>query len=74
VESLLISLSIDPKQCPSKGRIINSGYTAPQLWTPIISRNTEDGGDILSETSVLTRATRYKDPEESIMKTIYLIV
>jgi hypothetical protein len=34
-----------------------------QLWTPITLRNLEDGGDMFSETSVLTRATWYRVPE-----------
>jgi hypothetical protein len=40
-----------------------SDSTVTQLWNPIILRNPEDGGDMFSETTVRTRATRYEAPE-----------
>jgi hypothetical protein len=48
--------------CPSMERLSNSDPTVTQLWNPVES---EDGGDMFSETSVLPRATRYKVPEGS---------
>jgi hypothetical protein len=42
---------------------INGDSTVTQLWNPISLRNPEDAGDVFSETSVLTRAARYKAPE-----------
>jgi hypothetical protein len=48
-------------------RLIDSDCTVPQLWAPITLRNPEDGGDMFSETSVRTRATRYKDPKASVI-------
>jgi hypothetical protein len=50
-------------------RPINSDSKLTQLWDPITLRNPEDGGDIFFETSFLTRATRYKVPEDSIIDT-----
>jgi hypothetical protein len=44
-------------------RLINSDSTVTELWNPITLRNPEYGCDMLSETSVLTRATRYKFAE-----------
>jgi hypothetical protein len=44
-------------------RLINSDSTVTKLWNLITLRNPENGGDIFSETSVLTEATGYKDPE-----------
>jgi hypothetical protein len=41
-------------------RLINSDSTVTQLWNPITLKNPEDGGDMLFETSVRTRATQYK--------------
>jgi hypothetical protein len=35
-----------------------------QLWSPITLRITEDGGDMFSETSVLTGAILFKVPED----------
>jgi hypothetical protein len=40
-------------------RLINIDSTATQLGNPITPRNLEDGGDMFSETSAETRATRY---------------
>jgi hypothetical protein len=71
VESLLISLSMrHTVYCPRRqcGRLINSNSMAIQLWGPATLRNPEDGGDIFSETSLLTRATRYKVPEDIYTK------
>jgi hypothetical protein len=42
---------------------MDSDSTATQLWNPINPRSPEDGGDMFSETSVLTIATWYKVPE-----------
>jgi hypothetical protein len=44
--------------------VINSDPTVTQLWSPISLRNTKDGGDMLSKTSILTRATRCNNPED----------
>jgi hypothetical protein len=44
-------------------RLINADFTVTQLWNPITLSNPEDGGDMFSETLVLTRATWYKVPE-----------
>jgi hypothetical protein len=44
-------------------RLINIDSTATQLWNPIILKIPEDRCDMLYETSVLIRATRYKVPE-----------
>jgi hypothetical protein len=54
-------------QYPSMERLINSDSTVTQLWNPITLRNPEDGGDTFSETSVRTRAIRYKIPEGILM-------
>jgi hypothetical protein len=35
-----------------------------QLWGPVTLTNPENGGDMFPEMSVLTRATRYKVPED----------
>jgi hypothetical protein len=45
-------------------KLIDSDCTVTQLWNPITLRNPEDGGDIFSETSVLTTASRYEVPED----------
>jgi hypothetical protein len=52
------------KRYPTMERPNNSESAVTQLWNPISVRNPEDGGDMASETSVLTRATRYKVPED----------
>jgi hypothetical protein len=39
---------------------------ATLLWCPVTLRNPENGEDAFSETSVRTRATRYKVPEDII--------
>jgi hypothetical protein len=44
-------------------RLINSVSMATQMWNHISLRNPEDGGDMFSETLVLTRVTRYEVPE-----------
>jgi hypothetical protein len=44
--------------------LINSDSTVKQLKNHITLRNPENGGDIFSETSVLTRVTRQKVPED----------
>jgi hypothetical protein len=43
--------------------LINSNFTATHLWNQITLRNSEDGDDMFTETSVRARATRYKVPE-----------
>jgi hypothetical protein len=45
-------------------KMINSDFTVTQLWNPITMRNPEDGGDMFSETPVLTKARQYKVPED----------
>jgi hypothetical protein len=45
-------------------RLIHGDSTAIQLWVPITPKNTEDGGDMFSETSVVATGTRYKVPED----------
>jgi hypothetical protein len=47
----------------SMERLIYSVSTATQAWNPITLRNPEDGSHMCSETSVLTRATRYRVSE-----------
>jgi hypothetical protein len=54
----------DHLQYSSMERLINSDSMVTRLWNPITLRNPEDGADMFSETSVLTRATRYKVPED----------
>jgi hypothetical protein len=44
--------------------LINNVSTVPQLWDTLNPKNPKDGGDMFSETSVRTRATRYKVPED----------
>jgi hypothetical protein len=44
-------------------RLVKSDSTLIQVLDPITLRNPEDGGDMVYEASVLTRATRYKVPE-----------
>jgi hypothetical protein len=44
--------------------LIGSDSTVIQLYNPITLRALEDGGDMFYETSVLTRVTRYKVPED----------
>jgi hypothetical protein len=44
-------------------RLINSDFTITQQWSPVTLSNPEDGGEMFSETSVLTIATGYKVPE-----------
>jgi hypothetical protein len=55
---------LDHTRFPSTERLINSDSTVTQLWNPIIPRNNEDGGDMFSETSVRTRDTRQKAPQD----------
>jgi hypothetical protein len=45
-------------------RLINSDFTVTQVWDSHTLRNTEDGDDMFSNTSVPTRATRWKVPED----------
>jgi hypothetical protein len=44
---------------------MNSDYMVTQLWNPIILKKLKNGGDMFSETSVQTRATR-QNVRESI--------
>jgi hypothetical protein len=45
------------------GNVITSDFSVIQLWNPITLSSPEDGGDMFSKTSVLTKAKRYKVPE-----------
>jgi hypothetical protein len=54
----------DPIQCSSVERLINSVFTLKQMWNSITLRHTEDGCDMFSKPSVLTRTTQYKGPED----------
>jgi hypothetical protein len=58
----------DPIQYPSMEKLIKSNSTVTQMWNPINLRNPEDGDDTFSGTSVTTRATRYKVPEQTKKK------
>jgi hypothetical protein len=53
-------------------RLINSDSRVTQLCSSITLRNLEDGGDIFSETSVQTSATRYEVPK-GIYKYTYVL-
>lgn len=44
-------------------RLVNSFSAVTPLWNSISAMNPEDNGDVFSETSCRTRATRYKAPE-----------
>jgi hypothetical protein len=44
-------------------KLSNSVSAVIQMWKAINLRNSEDGDDTFSETSVQTSATRYKVPE-----------
>jgi hypothetical protein len=44
-------------------RFIKSDCTVTQMWNTVTLRGPDDGDDTFSETSVRTRATRYKVPE-----------
>jgi hypothetical protein len=48
-------------------RLINSDSKVTQLWNYNTLRNSEDGGDLFFETSVLTRISRHKVPEVIII-------
>jgi hypothetical protein len=54
-------------------RLFNSDSTATELRNPIILRNSEDGSDMFSETSIMTTATWYKVPEGSYNQTIWFV-
>jgi hypothetical protein len=56
----------DHLQYCSMERLINSVSMVTRLWNHITLRNPEDGADVFSETSVLTRATQYKVSEDII--------
>jgi hypothetical protein len=43
--------------------MVNSDPMVTQLWSPITLRNPEDGGDKVSETSVLTTTIWHKVPD-----------
>jgi hypothetical protein len=45
-------------------RLINRYFTVKQLLNPFTLRNPEDRDVMFRETSVLTRATRYKVPKD----------
>jgi hypothetical protein len=40
-----------------------------QVWSLITLRNPEDGGDMFSDTSIITRATWHEVPESSMIDT-----
>jgi hypothetical protein len=61
-------------------RLINSESTVTHFWNPITLRNSEYGGDMFSETSILTRATgaesqkasRFDAAVKACQKTVFL--
>jgi hypothetical protein len=54
---------LDHKLYPSIEGLSISESTVTQLMTPVTLRSPVDGDDTFSETSVLSRATRYNVPE-----------
>jgi hypothetical protein len=54
----------DHEQYPSLEKLSNSVFTVMHLWKPINLGTRGHEGDIFSETSVRTSATRYKLPQD----------
>jgi hypothetical protein len=62
-ERCLNGMFFDLRYYPSMDRLINRDSIVTQLWDLITLRSPEEGGNMFSETSALTTATRYNDPD-----------
>jgi hypothetical protein len=64
VKAFQRTVFFNDKLYPSMERLSNSDSMVTQLWNTITLRNPEDGDNTFSKTSVRTRATQYKVPED----------